>query len=374
MNNKHLHIVTHDVPWPVNFGGVVDLFYKIKTLHDLGISIHLHCFTKNKNEQNILNRYCETVNYYSRKNQFSFLHFSIPFIVQSRRSRLIIKNLQKDNYPILLEGIHCTYPLFSGALKNRKVKIRLHNIEHTYYSELAKNERNFFRKCYFKLESFLLKYYEKKLATMSDYWSVAQSDVADFKQKYQLDNIQFLPVFVPRVKPTSFSGLGSYCLYHGNLSVNENEQAVEWLLTHVFNQLEIPFVIAGMNPSNRLKKMVYTYKHTCLVENPTEHEMNDLIKKAQINILPSFNRTGVKLKLLNAVFNGRHCLVNQAGIMGSGIESLCEVAETVDEFKLKIKELFYQEFTESMLLNRTKKLMDTYNNQKNAQTIIAWIS
>ena len=33
MNNKHLHIVTLDTPWPVNYGGVVDLFYKLKALH-----------------------------------------------------------------------------------------------------------------------------------------------------------------------------------------------------------------------------------------------------------------------------------------------------------------------------------------------------
>jgi hypothetical protein len=373
LNNKHVHIVTHDVPWPVNFGGVVDLFYKIKTLHDLGISIHLHCFTKNRNEQNILERYCETVNYYPRNKRFYFLHFNVPFIVQSRRSRLLIENLQKDNYPILLEGIHCTFPLFTGALKNRKVKIRLHNIEHIYYNELAKNERNFFRKYYFRFESFLLKNYEKKLATTRDYWADSHSDVYSYKQQYRVDAIQFLPVFIPRVKAVSFSGLGSYCLYHGNLSVNENEQAVEWLLTNVFNELEIPFVIAGMNPSTRLKNMVYKYKHTCLVENPTEHEMNDLIKKAQINILPSLNRTGVKLKLLHAIFNGRHCLVNQTGILGSGVETLCEVAETAEDFKIKIKQLFYQEFTESMYLNRTKILMNTYDNQKNAQTIISWL-
>ncbi len=374
MSNKHIHIVTHDVPWPVDFGGVVDLFYKIKSLHENGINIHLHCFIKNRKEQNILERYCNSVHYYPRKKWFSLLHFNIPFIVQSRRSHLLLENLQKDNYPILLEGMHCTYSLFTGALKNRKVKIRLHNIEHTYYLELAKNERNFFRKCYFKFESFLLKKYEKKLASISDYWAVAHSDVEIFKQKYNVDAIQFLPVFIPWNNPTSQLGLGGFCLYHGNLSVNENENAVEWLLTHVFNQLEIPFVIAGMNPSNRLKNLVYQYKHTCLVENPTEHEMNDLIKKAQINILPSFNRTGVKLKLLNAVFNGRQCLLNQAGIIGSGIESLCEMAESAEEFKIKIKHLFYQEFTEMMLQNRKITLMDTYDNQKNVQMIISWVS
>jgi hypothetical protein len=223
------------------------------------------------------------------------------------------------------------------------------------------------------MESFLLKHYEKKLASMADFWAVSHSDVEVFNLKYKLNNIQFLPVFIPRNKSTNITGQGSYCLYHGNLSVNEYEQAVEWLLTHVFNKLEIPFVIAGRNPSDRLKKLVYQFKHTCLVENPSEHEMNDLIKKAQINILPSFNRTGVKLKLLHAIFNGRHCLVNQAGITGSGIETLCELAETAEDFTLKIDQFFCQEFTESMLQNRTKILMDTYDNQKNAQTIISWL-
>ncbi len=374
MSNKHLHIVTHVVPWPVDFGGVVDLFYKIKSLHDQGISIHLHCFTKYRSEQNILERYCRSVQYYPRKKWFSLLHFNIPFIVQSRRSHLLLENLQKDNYPILLEGIHCSYPIFTGALKNRKVKVRLHNIEHTYYTELAKNESNLFRKLYFKIEASLLKHYEKKLASMSDFWAVAHSDVDVFEQMYNVNNIEFLPVFIPWNKPTSQLGLGSFCLYHGNLSVNENEKAVEWLLTHVFNRLEIPFVIAGKNPSNKLKKLVYQFKHTCLVENPSEHEMNDLIKKAQVNILPSFNRTGVKLKLLNAIFNGRHCLVNKAGIIGSGIEPLCEMAETAEDFTIKIKQLFHQDFTESMLKERTKILKDTYDNQKNVETIILWLS
>ena len=36
-----------------------------------------------------------------------------------------------------------------------------------------------------------------------------------------------------------------------------------------------------------------------------------MIAKAQINILPSYTHTGIKIKLVNAIFNGRHCLVNE---------------------------------------------------------------
>ena len=55
-------------------------------------------------------------------------------------------NLEKDEYPILLEGIHCSYPLFTGRFKNRKIFLRLHNVEHKYYSNLAVNETNIFKK------------------------------------------------------------------------------------------------------------------------------------------------------------------------------------------------------------------------------------
>ena len=41
MTENHLHIVTLDVPYPADYGGVVDLFYKLQSLHQLGIKIHL---------------------------------------------------------------------------------------------------------------------------------------------------------------------------------------------------------------------------------------------------------------------------------------------------------------------------------------------
>ena len=37
MQEQHLHIITHDVPYPADFGGVVDLFYKIKWLSKIGV-------------------------------------------------------------------------------------------------------------------------------------------------------------------------------------------------------------------------------------------------------------------------------------------------------------------------------------------------
>ena len=37
---KKLHIVSFDVPFPPNYGGVIDVFYKLIELKKLGVEIH----------------------------------------------------------------------------------------------------------------------------------------------------------------------------------------------------------------------------------------------------------------------------------------------------------------------------------------------
>ena len=64
-------------------------------------------------------------------------------------------------------------------------------------------------------------------------------------------------------------GIGNYCLYHGDLSVDANEKAAIWLLEKVFSKTDIPFVIAGHNPSEKLEELAHSMGHTCLVADPS---------------------------------------------------------------------------------------------------------
>ncbi|MBI3883062.1 MAG: glycosyltransferase, partial [Sphingobacteriales bacterium] len=147
----------------------------------------------------------------------------------------------------------------------------------------------------------------------------------------------------------------------------------KWLVQHVFNESGIPFIIAGKEPSQQLQSCIKKHANISLIANPSDEEMQQLITDAQINILPSFNTTGVKLKLLNALYNGRHCLVNQAGVAGSGLEALCHIAETANGFKESIQQLYTQPFTEDISTQREALLPQLYNNDRNAQQLITWI-
>jgi len=370
LEERHLHIITHDVPWPADFGGVMDQFYKIKTLHQAGVKIYLHCFVNNRPPQDELKKYCEAIYYYKRQANLRHFSFRLPFIVNSRKSDELIRNLKKDNYPILIEAVHCSYYLFTGKLTNRIVMLRLHNAEFEYYHHLALNERHPLKKWYYHHESKLLKKYEQQLADRVKIAALSNQDVQLYQQVFNAPDIAHLPVFLPYTVAAGREGKGCFCLYHGNLSINENEAAAVWLLKNVFNELKIPFVIAGKNPSEKLTFLAHEHPHTCLVANPSDKELQDMIAKAQINILPSFNNTGVKLKLLNALFNGRHCLVNKAGVEGSGLDSICEIAEDADDFKTAISYLYEIPYDVSENDRRSNLLDELYNNQKNLEKIV----
>jgi glycosyltransferase involved in cell wall biosynthesis len=172
---------------------------------------------------------------------------------------------------------------------------------------------------------------------------------------------------------TSQKGKGCYCLYHGNLSVAENEKTAIWLLREIFNDLDLPVVIAGKKPSAHLQKIIDQHAHACLVADPSEEEMQDIIGKAQVHVLPSFNCTGIKLKLLNALFNGRHCVVNEETIKHSGLENICHVGSNAGALKKIISEKYQCPFEEEEIERRKNVLLNHFDREKNAQQLIQWI-
>ena len=285
----------------------------------------------------------------------------------------LLENLSKDDHPILFEGIHTTYYLNEGFFKNRKTFLRLHNVEHKYYHQLAVQSKAPLKKIFFWNESRLLKKYEKIIANKTTILALSESEALWYQQKLLSSKVKYLPVFIGWDFPLCKEGIGTFCLYHGNLSVPENEKAAEWLLEKVFNDLQLPLVVAGKNPSSSLAKLAHNNPNTCIVSNPSETEMQDLIQKAQIHILPSFTETGIKFKLLNAVFCGRHIVVNEEMTKSTHVDTACHVANSAAAFKSILVQLYRRPFGDEEIDLREHLLHQYYNNNKNAQQLIEWI-
>jgi len=371
-SSKYLHIVSFDIPFPPNYGGVMDVFYKIKALAQLGVKIHLHAFEYGRNRAEELNKYCESIEYYSRDTR-AIKHLSkLPYIVISRNSESLLTNLLKDDYPILFEGLHTSGFISDSRLKSRMKIVRTHNIEHEYYKSLSQSTSHPLKKNYFALEAKKLKNYEQSLAQADVLAAISQNDYHYLKSKFS--HVQYIPAFHPNNKIGSLIGRGDYLLYHGNLSVEENITAAVYLVDEVFSKLTIPSIIAGKNPSKILIEKISKYTHIQLIANPSFDKMEQLISLAHINILPTFQATGIKLKLLQSLALGRHCIVNKSMVENTGLESLCSIQNHAADIIREIKDFMSQDFSLEMFAKREQIFSEHFSNIKNAQKLMNLIS
>ncbi|MFM1875541.1 MAG: hypothetical protein RL266_1278 [Bacteroidota bacterium] len=369
--DRHLHIISFDVPFPANYGGVIDVFYKLKALHQLGVKIHLHCFEYGRKPSAELNDLCEEVHYYHRSTTRSSLFRRRPFIAVTRSSEELVQRLLKDEHPILFEGLHTCYHLDDERLMNRFKIVRTHNIEHHYYGNLAKVEKDFFKKYYFLNEVGKLQRFERTLCNAQLVAAISKSDTAYLDSKYP--NVHHISAFHPNGKVESALGKGKFCLYHGNLEVGENNEAALFLIKNIFSNISLPLIIAGNRPSAELKAEVSKYPHIELRVGLRTEEIHQLIHEAQVNVLPTFQATGIKLKLLAALYMGRHCVVNSFMVENTGLESLCRVEDTDKRFSQAVINLFNKEFSKSEIHEREKVLYSRFCNVVNAEKLVALI-
>jgi glycosyltransferase involved in cell wall biosynthesis len=230
-------------------------------------------------------------------------------------------------------------------------------------------EKNIFKRYYYYNEAGKLEHFEEILRNASFIAAISKNDYNYLQSKY--DNVIHLPPFHQYDRVVSKAGKGNYVVYHGNLSVGENNEAALFLVRKVFNTLpDTPLVIAGSRPTKQLREAVLNKKNIILEADIPTKGINNLIRNAQINILPTFQPTGIKLKLLAALFSGRFCIVNSAMVENTGLEKVCTVADSAVDMKKAIKKVFAQEFTVTDVEKRSEILKAKYSNKINIEKFL----
>jgi len=372
---KIINLVSINIPWPANYGGVIDIYYKIKALHDCGVKIILHCFEYERPRATELEDVCEEVHYYRRRTGIVSNLTLLPYNVYSRKDKLLIDNLLKNDCPIIFEGLHTCYYLNDKRLKHRFKVFRECNIEHDYYREIGKAEHNIIKKCFFYIEAMRFKRYQKNVAAAELMVAVSQTDTDYLRKEFPQNKVEFVPCFHGNDDITSTAGSTDFILYHGKLSVKENEKAALYLIENIFSKMS-PYrcTIAGMDPSPSLIKAASRYENISIEANPTVERINDLISTAQINLLVTFQDTGLKLKLLNSLFKGRHVVVNSMMLAGSGLDDLCHTADTPEKMIEICRELMDKPFSTDILDERRKLLFPVFSDEYQAKRLIKMLN
>jgi hypothetical protein len=287
------------VPFPANYGGVIDVFYKIKELDQYGIKIILHCFLYNRVESEELEKYCEKVIYYQRKLNLIDFFTPIPFIVKTRKHPDLLQNLAADNYPILFEGLHCCGFLNHPLLKQKKKLVRVHNIEHEYYHQLAKPETNIFKKFFFTSEALKLKKFENNLAFADEILVISKYDELYFSSLFK--NVKLIPPFHQYQEVKIEEAVSDFILFNADFNVSTNYQFAK-KLNNWAKTSDKKLVLAG--------KVDFVLNDDLnIIQNPTDLELDKLIGQAFINVISIEQQTGFKLKLVQALFRSKNIVL-----------------------------------------------------------------
>lgn len=372
--DQALNIISFDVPFPANYGGVIDVYYKLVWLKKAGVKIHLHCFRYGRKPAKELEQLCEKVYYYERRTGL-FANISIsPYTVKSRQSRALEQNLLSNEFPILFEVLHTCYLLNDPRFRNRKKIYRHSNIEHAYYYELSKTEKRLLKKIYLLVEAWKLRRFESILSHADLIMAVNQKDTEYFKTRYPKVRSVYLPSFHPNTDLNIKPGKGEYVLFHGNLSVSENYEAATWLIKHVFSEINFPVVIAGLDPPEFLVSLIGEHTNIKLRKSPNEDEMTQLVRNAHIHVLYTHQPTGLKLKLLNVLFKGRFVICNRHMLSGTGLREnhTLIISDSAEQFVLEVSKYFYKEFSSEFLKER-QELTAHFNNFQNSKKLISEI-
>jgi len=370
MAAKRIHIVSFQVPYPADSGGVIDVYYKAKALKDAGYNVVLHSYAYHGRENcSELQEIADEVYTYKRKTGLRSLLSFTPYIVNSRKSDELLKDLIKDDAPILFEGAHTTALLSSPLLKGRKKFVRTHNVESEYYRELARASTSPFKKLFFIMESWKLKRYEPELKDADILFTITDKEKKTFESICPGTKVELLPCFHNGLSSEVAAediGKGGYILYNGNLCVDENIKAALFLINEVAVATEgTKWIIAGNTPAGSLYEAAERAGNVEIIANPTNDEMTRLITGAAVNILTTFQATGIKLKLLGTLYKGGYCIVNDKMIESTGLDALRTIANTPIEMRDAIIRLTRTEISTEEIAERRKVLFEKYDNNRN---------
>lgn len=363
MKKNKLHIISFANPFPPNYGGVIDVFYKIKALHEIGVQIYLHCFVDDIPElSNALKNITKEIFFYKNKktilNFFSFTPYSIKY----RNDKSIIYNLKKNDVPVLFESMK-TISMYRKIDYSKRF-MRLHNIEFDYFFGIYKSETNVIKKCIFLLESFKYYFIGKKI---KDFNKVIALSINDFNYITNLGlTSTYLPLFHGNSIKEYSSSFGKYAIFSGDLKTSENKKSLKFIVS-VFEKLNMYKLVIVVNDEiNFVNKLVSGNKNMEVIKLYDFEHLKQLYADAHIAIMYSFQQSGTKLKLVNALYNSRHCLINDNIVDDPRVTSICNIANSKVDFENKINYLIKKPYTIEDYNIRKKVLLEVYDDNLNA--------
>jgi len=386
-------IILHDYPYPPNHGGRYDMFYRLKSLHKIGIELDVICTIDeeqypSKEQISLIRSMARELIILKRNKSIRSLLSTYPFQLSSRNNKSVINYFKGKNRSydfVLLEDFYVwqLYKNIEKLITTKKTLIRLHNNNFKYFLELGKASFSIFKKIFFFQEALKFLFLEiKTRVTRSDLCILPISYDDYTKLKNQYSSIFWLPpaIDISIMKPyKKYIGREINILFVGNLFTDNNIEGIIWFIKKVHPTLTKKIVnyrlmIAGKTKGkNPIGKYLKLHRNIYFFDSPSPKDLENIYSKAMIFINPILKGAGVKIKNIDAIIHGIPVITTSKGNEGTGLidEKHVLVANKPQKFIKTIESLVNNEnLRRNLVINAQKFLRTEYDHEKRLKRIL----
>lgn len=377
---KKILFLTPTLPYPPVSGGVIKSNKVVQYLSER-YELTVACLLKNEDKS-----FKAEFHHKTKLKNLITLELNIP---RSARN-LLISNLQhiplnlyrnksktfKEKIQSIADGydvIFCDhYVMFQYIPDDYKGKVVLHqhNCEYLIWQRYAAIEKNWIKKLALYHQASRIRKYEQEICKKASAVLAAPNDT-DELVKIGADRTKFYETYhlgddLLLAQPDLlYEETEKVLLYVGTLSWEANIDGLVWFNKEVWPKVkekhpDIKLYIIGKHADARIKEMVEQdarIKLTGFVE-----EIEPYFKKSRVFITPLRFGSGIKVKVINALYRGIPCVTTSIGTEGLKVkdgESIC-IKDQPDAFAEAVNNLLTDKNTWEKLKTNSRKIARQY--------------
>lgn len=375
MKAKRILIASPFFPYPPSFGGVYDIYGRIKELYKLGYNIDLVYTDKEKPKpENIefLQQFINEFYFVSRQNRIFHLFSLKPLQVLSRKG---LRDIELNhNYDLLIvENDSASEIINNASLKTEKIALRVQNNESVYFNNLGRSISTPLKKAYYYSESVKFYKYSRRLFKIVDrIWFISSDEYLENKKINSLENGSHLPSPINLNDFKKNNLKTNNVLFVGAMFMPNNIEAIEWYLKNIHEDVsrdfpKYKFIIAGS--TGRYSKAYYeekfsTYKNIELYFDL--ESLDEVYEKSSVFVNPMQHGAGVKIKSIHSMMNGLPLVSTKIGSEGIGLtdgENFIK-GETKEKFTIGVKTLLNNSLLRKRIAESGQSFLKNNNSEK----------
>jgi polysaccharide biosynthesis protein PslH len=381
-------------PWPPKDGGSAATLKIIKGLSACNVSITVLAINTSKHfvktieipeELYKLIDY-QLINIKSKINLFklflNLLFSGKPYNLQRFKSgeftSVLIRQIKKKFDIIQMEGLSM-YHYLPAIRKCTSIPVvfRPHNVENLIWSRLADEERNWFKRYYFRILARRIKKIEKNIINEFDaIVPICFSDLSWFKAE-GLSRSAF--ILTPGYNPEEINEYSmpsrDKVFFIGALDWLPNIYGLIWFIKEVWPKVvdrisDAEFFIAGRNASG---KTISKLKGHNIFFTGEVDSSSEFIKDKTIMVVPLFSGSGIRMKIIEGMSHGKCIVATPLAVEGLYYENNKDIfiADRASGFADYIVELLTNpDLKRETGENAIENVRKNYNNLASSEGLI----